>query len=185
MDEALVLRQADQEADFHAAYQTIKDHAQANNIEIEDKYYVVLIEIYRGYYYRFICSFKETELFTMIFGNYSIAYRNVVSKYYNFHPDQLDHTINSFVQLLVENDYHPTGNVFYSMIIELAEDGLMTAEIFIPIEESNFTNTTGEQMFFRSYFLIESMIMTRVLNDFEQKASEKFVELHHYMKIFI
>lgn len=118
----------------------------------------------------------------MIFENYSMAYRNVVSKYYNFHPDQLDHAINSFVQLLVENDYHPTGNIFYSMIIELAEDGLMTAEIFIPIEESNFTNNTGEQLFFRSYFLIESMIMTRILNDFEQKASEKFVELHHYIK---
>lgn len=111
-----------------------------------------------------------------------MAYRNVVSKYYNFHPDELDQVINNFAQLLIDGGYHPTGNVFYSMIIELAEDGLMTAEIFIPIEESNFTNHTREQMFFRSYFSIDSMIMTRVLNDFEKKAPEKFIEIHTYLK---
>lgn len=46
VEEALVLRQADQEVDFHAAYQRIKDYAQDNSEEIEDTYYVVLIEVY-------------------------------------------------------------------------------------------------------------------------------------------
>ncbi|WP_249872494.1 hypothetical protein [Oceanobacillus saliphilus] len=44
--EALVMRQADQEVDFHAAYQKIKDYAAKVNIPIEDTFYCVLLEVY-------------------------------------------------------------------------------------------------------------------------------------------
>lgn len=43
---AIVLRQADQEADFHSAYRKVKEYAAQNDIAIEDKFYVVLIEVY-------------------------------------------------------------------------------------------------------------------------------------------
>ncbi|WP_066074067.1 DUF5085 family protein [Neobacillus soli] len=46
IEEALVLRQADQELDFYAAYQKIKDYASDQKIDLVDTYYVVLIEAY-------------------------------------------------------------------------------------------------------------------------------------------
>ncbi len=46
IDEALVLRQADQEANFHAAYQKVKDYGKEKGMELEDKFYCVLIEVY-------------------------------------------------------------------------------------------------------------------------------------------
>lgn len=46
VDEALALRRADQEVDFHAAYKKIKEYASQQNIPIEDTYYVVLLEVY-------------------------------------------------------------------------------------------------------------------------------------------
>ncbi len=46
IEKALVMRQADQEVDFHGAYQKIKDYALKENIGIEDTYFVVLLEVY-------------------------------------------------------------------------------------------------------------------------------------------
>jgi hypothetical protein len=46
IDEALVLRQADQEVDFYAAHRKIKDYAMEENIAIEDTFYCVLLEVY-------------------------------------------------------------------------------------------------------------------------------------------
>lgn len=46
IDEALVLRQADQEVDFYSAYRKVKEYAIDNRIELEDKFYCVLIEVY-------------------------------------------------------------------------------------------------------------------------------------------
>ena len=46
VEEALAMRQADQEVDFHAAYQKIKNYAATEDIPIEDTYFVVLLEVY-------------------------------------------------------------------------------------------------------------------------------------------
>ena len=46
VESALVIRQADQELDFHRAYQKLKDYASRENIQIEDTYFVVLLEVY-------------------------------------------------------------------------------------------------------------------------------------------
>lgn len=117
----------------------------------------------------------------MIIPNHQISYQNVVSKYYNFAPDEIGEAISDFNQILKNNDYNAAGYLFYSMIHE-PTDGVMTAEIFLPIEESNFDNKIDEQMYFRSYFCITPMVMTRVKEDFDNQTMQKYIELANYIK---
>lgn len=49
LERALLLRQADQEMDFYAAYEKIKSYARAHQIELDDKYYCVLLDVYGEY----------------------------------------------------------------------------------------------------------------------------------------
>lgn len=49
LEKALLLRQADQELDFYAAYEKVISYANSNQIEIEDTYYCVLLEVYGEY----------------------------------------------------------------------------------------------------------------------------------------
>lgn len=49
LDRALLLRQADEEVDFYAAYEKIKSYANAHKMEMEDTYYCVLLEVYGDY----------------------------------------------------------------------------------------------------------------------------------------
>jgi len=49
IEEALVLRQADQLVDFHAAYEKVKGYAVEQDIPLEDTFYCVLLEVYGDY----------------------------------------------------------------------------------------------------------------------------------------
>ncbi len=44
--DALVLRQADQATDFHAAYQRIQEYAHLHDVPIDATFYCVLLEVY-------------------------------------------------------------------------------------------------------------------------------------------
>src|SRR5699024_163162 len=44
--DALVLRQADQTVNFQAAHEKVINYAKKNNIELEETFYCVLIEVY-------------------------------------------------------------------------------------------------------------------------------------------
>ncbi|NBJ70445.1 MULTISPECIES: hypothetical protein [Clostridia] len=44
--EALVLRQADQATDFHAAYKRVQEYAHQHDVPLEDTFYCVLLEVY-------------------------------------------------------------------------------------------------------------------------------------------
>ncbi|WP_205963999.1 DUF5085 family protein [Psychrobacillus sp. BL-248-WT-3] len=46
VEKALLLRQAEQEVDFTAAYDKVKSYAIENDIELEDNYYCVLLDVY-------------------------------------------------------------------------------------------------------------------------------------------
>ncbi|WP_416151671.1 hypothetical protein ACM26V_12140 [Salipaludibacillus sp. HK11] len=46
VEEALVMRQADQALDFYAAIDQLKDYANEQNITIDDIFYCVLLEVY-------------------------------------------------------------------------------------------------------------------------------------------
>ncbi|MFJ7970338.1 DUF5085 family protein [Psychrobacillus sp. NPDC096389] len=49
LERALILRQADQEMDFYAAYEKIKSYASARGIKLAETYYCVLLEVYGDY----------------------------------------------------------------------------------------------------------------------------------------
>jgi len=49
LEDALVLRQADQETDFQTAYEKLKGYAEKENIPLEDTFYVVMLEVYDDY----------------------------------------------------------------------------------------------------------------------------------------
>ena len=59
IERALVLRQANEEIDFSAAHQKLKRYATENNIEIEDTYYCVLLEVYDEYMVDLYVPLKE------------------------------------------------------------------------------------------------------------------------------
>lgn len=117
----------------------------------------------------------------MIFENHKIAYKNVVSKYYKFSPEDIDEAIQDFHRILDEQGYHVSGSIFYSLISEPTEE-IMVAEIFLPIEENKFTNQSNEEMFFRSYFTIQPMIMTRVFDEFDEQSQVKYWELMNFIR---
>lgn len=49
IDKAIVLRQADQQIDFHAAYKKVQEYAKKKKITITDTFYCVLLEVYGEY----------------------------------------------------------------------------------------------------------------------------------------
>ncbi|NCG67879.1 hypothetical protein GWJ21_07915 [Bacillus coagulans] len=46
LNNALCLRQADEELDFYAAYEKVKKYAEKENIKLKDIYYIVLLEVF-------------------------------------------------------------------------------------------------------------------------------------------
>ncbi|WP_096186927.1 hypothetical protein [Evansella halocellulosilytica] len=46
VENALVLRQANKEVDFHAAYERVREYASEQGILLEDTFYCVLLEVY-------------------------------------------------------------------------------------------------------------------------------------------
>lgn len=49
IEEAVVLRQAEQTIDFHAAYDKVKQYAKDSGIDLEETFYCVLLEVYGEY----------------------------------------------------------------------------------------------------------------------------------------
>lgn len=108
-----------------------------------------------------------------------MAYRNVASKLYNFYPDEIGEAIKDLTAILEKYRYHPTGDLFYSMISEPTAE-MMTAEIFIPIEEALLNVPKEEEVRFRSYFLIKNAIAARLINQFDEQSQVKYWELVAY-----
>lgn len=117
----------------------------------------------------------------MIVENHQIAYRNVASKLYNFFPEEIEIAVQDFIQILSDNNYTPTGVVFYSVIGE-SVDGVMTAELFIQVKENSLMIPAEEAVKFSSYFSVENLLMTRVNSNFDVNSQEKYQELFSYMQ---
>lgn len=115
----------------------------------------------------------------MIFDNHQLAYKNVASKLYNFAPEEIGLAISDFDQMLEQHGYEVDGPLFFSIISDPTAE-LMTAEIFRPLRESWFSVPASEDIVFRSYFLVKKMIMTRVLDNFNEISQVKFWELLEY-----
>ncbi|MEK4406313.1 DUF5085 family protein [Sporosarcina sp. FSL K6-6792] len=117
----------------------------------------------------------------MIVENHQIAYRNVASKYYNFLPEEIDLAIQDFDAILSEHGYNSVGKMFFSIMSNPTAE-VMTAKLFIPIEENDFTIPKEEEVDFSSYFLIDRMIMTRLTDDFDAQSQVTFWELLTYIE---
>lgn len=108
--------------------------------------------------------------------NHKIAYRNVVSKYYQFVPVEIELAFKDFEAFLDKHHYHPTGIVFFSIMSDPTEE-IMTAEIFFGIEEEQFNVESEDYLRFRSYFSVSPMLMTRVEGNINEQAQVKYWEL--------
>lgn len=117
----------------------------------------------------------------MIVEDHQIAYRNVVSKKYNFVPEEIELAFQDFVQLLSKHNYSPAGVVFYTILSEPTAE-VMTAEIFLTINEDSLVIPSEEAVKFTSYFCVDNLLMTRVKDDFVLKSQEKYWELFSYME---
>jgi len=117
----------------------------------------------------------------MIVENHQIAYRNVASKLYNFFPEEIDIALKDFDRILTSKDYHPTGDIFFTIISDPTSE-IMTAELFLPIMENYFSLPKEEEVNFRSYFAVDNLLMTRVVDNFDEQAQVKYWELFDYMK---
>lgn len=119
----------------------------------------------------------------MIVEGKKIAFKNVVSKYYQFESKESSKIIDNFITLIDDKGLTPNGPFFYSMMNELGSEPI-SAMFSIPVEEERLENMDDKDLMFQTYFLVKDMLMTRVLvRDQEQAqeaAVEKYVELIEY-----
>ncbi|MGX7263797.1 DUF5085 family protein [Enterococcus crotali] len=119
----------------------------------------------------------------MIVEGKKIAYKNVVSKYYQFERSESLQITEDFMRLIDEKDLTPNGPLFYTVMSELGVEPIF-AVYNIPVEENRLKNLDDEDLMFQTYFQVEPMLMTRALvTDQEQAqeiAIEKYAELIDY-----
>lgn len=117
----------------------------------------------------------------MIVDNHFIAHQNVASKYYRFTPEEIGFAVKDFQETLNQYDFHADGRMFFSILSDPTSE-FMDAEIFLSISEDRFEIPEKEQINFRSYFFIKPMIMTRIIDDFNEQSQVKYWELVRYME---
>ena len=115
----------------------------------------------------------------MIVEGQIISCRNVVSKLYTFYAEEMELAIEDLSNLLIERELTPSGPMFYSIVSDFQEDPL-TVEFFVPVEEVTLPNLYDEEIDFRSYFSVDSLLLTRIDQDFETLSVEKHFELIDY-----
>ena len=116
----------------------------------------------------------------MITSNHAIAYRNVVSKLYQFYPEDLEDALTDFASILTEKGYTLGEAVFYAFLNDPQAE-LVTAEIFMTIEEPD-CRIPEEDVRFNSYFLVGGMLMSRITDHFNEQSQVRYWELFSYMK---
>lgn len=117
----------------------------------------------------------------MIVENHRIAHRNVASKLYTFLPEEIDLAMSDFDAILQKYGYHTNGILFFSIMSDPTAE-VMVAELFLAIEESDFTIPPEEEIYFRSYCSIDPMLMTRITNDFNEQSQVSYWALIDHMR---
>ncbi|MCA5014316.1 MULTISPECIES: DUF5085 family protein [unclassified Enterococcus] len=119
----------------------------------------------------------------MIVEGKKIAFKNVVSKYYQFESIESEKITEDFMTLIDEKGLTPNGPIFYSVMSEFGAEPI-SAMYSIPIEENQLANINDEDLMFQTYFLVENMLMTRILVENKGQAQElaikKYAELIEY-----
>ncbi|MFP7168911.1 DUF5085 family protein [Terribacillus sp. 7520-G] len=116
--------------------------------------------------------------------NHKVAYRNVASKYYAFHPDEIDKAIDDFRMILEGSGLHLSGNMFFSIISD-PQSEIMTAEIFLTVKEDTIKGLVDpkEDVRFRSYFTLSPMVMTRIMENFNYESQKRYWDLIGYLQV--
>ncbi|NQL66433.1 DUF5085 family protein [Streptococcus suis] len=91
-----------------------------------------------------------------------ITHQNVVRKRETFHYLQFEEHFQTFIEGIVDAGYTIKGPVFYSLN-NTPLDEMVDIEFFLPIAEGIFSLADYR---FSSYFIVGSLIKTRVLGDF-------------------
>lgn len=112
--------------------------------------------------------------------NRSIKHRNVVSKLYSFVPSEIGIALEDFRGILEQHGVTPDGRLFFSMLSEPTAD-VMTAELFMCIEENDITLPPEEEVMFRSYFEIRNLHTIRLMEDIDAQSQIAYWELAKYV----
>ncbi|WP_054950396.1 DUF5085 family protein [Numidum massiliense] len=116
----------------------------------------------------------------MIVENHVIAHRNVASKLYRFVPEEIDLAMTDFDTILREHGYHTNGTLFFTIMSDPTAE-IMTAELFLAIEEDDFDVDPEEEIQFHSYFFVDQMLMTRITADFNEQSQVQYWALIDYI----
>lgn len=115
----------------------------------------------------------------MINPNDSIKVKNVLSRKYVFHYDEMDTHLEDFMNDVFKHSEEIRGPLFYS-INNVPKDEMTNVEFFMPVEDD--TVHLMEDMHFQSYFTIENMISICVHNNFEASTEIAYRLLFEYME---
>lgn len=110
-----------------------------------------------------------------------LSFRNVVSKIYKVYSNEFDLAMDDMSELMEKYSLHANGPFFYSIISDFLNDPLII-EIFVPVKESSIVNLEENELEFKSYFLVDSLLMMRVDNEFEKRTVEAQMKMINYVE---
>ena len=108
-----------------------------------------------------------------------IRYKNVISRRYQFHYDEMNQVMADFEKDVRKLNVTLNGPLFYS-INNVPMDEILLAEFFMPIEEEQIE--VMDDMYFHSYFSIEDMVSLSIFDQFETKTEMAYAALFQYIE---
>lgn len=113
----------------------------------------------------------------MVIEEESIMYRNVVWHSYECHYSDFENVITDFSKKVTAATLTINGPLFYALK-NVPLDEMLDIDIFIPVEQSNVPKESDLR--FQTYYYIDHMLMTRVIDRVEEKTEEAYEKLFHY-----
>lgn len=110
----------------------------------------------------------------MVITEESIMYRNVAWYSYVFHYSEFDQAVNDFNERLVNANLTINGPLFYALH-NAPVDEMMYVDICIPVEQSYVSSR--HDLNFQTYYLIDDMLSTRVIGNFEKETEVAYERL--------
>ncbi|MBC1476012.1 DUF5085 family protein [Listeria grandensis] len=114
----------------------------------------------------------------MVVEEEKIAHKNVISKQYWIHYTDFEKALDDFINMVLKEGMTLKGNIFYSLN-NVPVDENMHIEIFIPVHEDYYFGSN--ELTFRSYFLIDQMIMSRYTGDYRKFTEFAYAEILTHM----
>lgn len=115
----------------------------------------------------------------MINPNDSIKVKNVLSRKYVFHYEEMDQHIEDFINDVFKQTQNIKGPLFYTMN-NVPKDEITHVEFFMPVEDDSVSLL--DDMHFQSYYNIENMVSICVQNNFEMNTEIAYGMLFQYME---